>query len=137
MMAKKRRKRAHYIVCLPLKAFCTFQMRQWYFRNTFVGTFTILMSLGNPEALNLLVSRCFGSLTPGSRFNAPITEKGIEKLHSVGLYANFLEDIPQLVIQVVCKLLTYSWNIVHDKERGSNCNFMFSSALIPQCNTQK
>jgi len=77
------------------------QMRLWFHRNSVVGTLTILFALGNPEVLTLLISKAFGSLSRGDKFYAPISQKGEEKLQTVGLYGNFLEDFPQIAIQIV------------------------------------
>ena len=76
-------------------------MRDWFFEHTFLASVCVLLSLANPEVLVIFMSGTSGSLAPGSLFRAPFSKKGRRNLHSAGLVGNFLEDIPQIVLQAV------------------------------------
>ena len=77
-------------------------MRTWFFKHSALGTMMALLALGNADVLTLLISGAFGNLALGSRFNAPFSVSGQERLHVAGLIGNVLEDIPQIILQAVC-----------------------------------
>lgn len=61
-----------------------------------------VISLTHIDVVTILHARVFGVFDKGTLFNAPFSRATSKQLSWFGLVGNFLEDIPQLGIQMVC-----------------------------------
>jgi len=77
-------------------------MQSWFQTNSIFGTCFLVLSMSNIDVLALLYSEVFSSHEKGSLFNAPISTQTVRQLFWLGILGNFLEDIPQFGVQVVC-----------------------------------
>jgi len=67
----------------------------WFKRNTTVASLIVVVALTHPESLLLLSSQLAASL------DAPWSPAALASIQTSGLYANLLEDLPQLVVQAL------------------------------------
>src|SRR5687768_10965196 len=87
--------------CLALKIF-TFEIRgnskfeAWYKANSKLAGIITLFSSGNVELLHLLDSN-FANF---EIFSAPLSTKALNWIFYGGILNTFIEDLPQLIIQV-------------------------------------
>ena len=67
-----------------------------------VSSVVMVFALTKLDTLLLIIARVFRSKR-GDRFFAPFTERARNLFGAYGLFGNFLEDLPQVVLQLVKK----------------------------------
>ena len=75
----------------------------WFKSRQATCTVTMMLALTKLDVLLLLTSRAFRSSKRGDMFFAPLSERSSDLISVYGLWGNFLEDLPQIIIQLVKK----------------------------------
>ena len=103
------------------------QTRAWFEKHSVSVTAFLVVAMTHIDVVTILNARVFGAFDKGSLFNAPFSEATLKQLSWFGLVGNFLEDIPQLGIQVVCScVFSRSWLIL----QGGSCTELLWFGLV-------
>ena len=84
--------------------------REWYDAHSAIATCIICLSCTSIETLGLLYSEAFGGY---SGFSMPISKKNETAIRYFGIPQLFLEDLPQLVLQLVIYIYIYVYTYIH------------------------
>lgn len=92
-------------------------MRVWWDMHSASAACILILSLSNIDVLFVLFSGAFGE---HELFMMPISKLSKNAVHYYGLPQHFLEDVPQLVLQLVSfrSSCTTAHTHTHTKRRG-------------------
>jgi len=104
--------------CLAFKIFTfeikgNFEFKKWFNKNSKLAAIITLFGSGNVEMLHLLDSK-FANL---KIFSAPFSTKALYWIFCGGILNIFVEDLPQLLIQVTYEFFFFFFNFVFLKKK--------------------